>query len=86
MKTKNMRRQANRKPAKSKKIRRKAAKSQRKLEERLAASGQVLEVKVPITKQTVDLAPSEDARGELTEAMRRERRKGIKDANFLKSM
>jgi len=67
-------------------LRRKAAKSQRKLEERLAASGTVIEAKIPITKQTIDLEASREARVELTEAMRRERRKEIKDANFLKSM
>lgn len=41
---------------------------------------------MPLTKQTIDLAATGKAREELTEAMRRERRKGIKDANFLKSM
>jgi len=53
--------------------------------------------KVPLTRQTIDLPgnkegglegalEAEEKRQELTEAMRKERRKGIKSANFLKSM
>jgi len=85
--------------AKSKKLRRKAAKAQRKLQERLAASGDLaaLAPKIPITQQSVDLPANEEgslegaleaerAREDLTVALRRERRKGIKDANYLKSM
>ncbi|KAG9243060.1 mitochondrial ribosomal protein L37-domain-containing protein [Calycina marina] len=85
--------------AKSKKVRRAAAKRQRKLEARLEASGNldVLTPKVPLTKQTIDLPANEggglagaleaeEKRQELREAMRKERRKKIKGANFLKSM
>lgn len=85
--------------AKSKKLRRKAAKRQRKLEARLEAMGELasLAPKIPITRQSVDLAANEEGsvqgaleaervREELRGAMRRERRKGIKEANFLKGM
>lgn len=85
--------------AKSKKLRRKAAKQQRKREERLAASGdlEALAPKIPITRQTIDLPGNEEGtavgaieaegkRQELRGAMRKERRKNIKQTNFLKSM
>lgn len=52
----------------------------------MRASGKVIEKKISITKQTIDLEASGAAREELTEALRKERRKGIKDANFLRSM
>jgi large subunit ribosomal protein L54 len=85
--------------AKSKKLRRKAAKRQRKLEARLEAQGDLssLAPKIPITQQSIDLPANEErsvdgaldaerARENLTAAMRKERRKGIKEANFLKGM
>jgi large subunit ribosomal protein L54 len=60
-------------------------------------SGTVIEPKIPITKQSIDLPANEEgtaegalsaerARGELRSGMRRERRSNIKEANFLKSM
>lgn len=77
--------------AKSKKLRRKAAKRQRKLEAKLLASGDVsaLTPKVPITKQSVDLPSGEEGMGERSElkkAMRQERRAKIKENNYLKGM
>ncbi|TVY46409.1 hypothetical protein LOCC1_G003774, partial [Lachnellula occidentalis] len=77
--------------SKSKKLRRKAAKRQRKLEAKLLASGDMssLTPKVPITRQSVDLASGEEGMGERTElkrAMRKERRANIKEANYLKAM
>ena len=83
--------------AKSKKLRRKAAKRQRKLEARLEAIGQAPAPKIPITRQTIDLPSNEEGNAEgaleaervregLRGAMRQERRKGIKEANFLKGM
>lgn len=85
--------------AKSKKVRRKAAKAQRKLEAKLLASGDLsaLQPKIPITKQSIDLPSNEqgtlagaleagEKRGELRDAMRAERRKKIKEGNFLKGM
>lgn len=85
--------------AKSKKLRRKAAKSQRKLEAKLLASGDLssLQPKIPITKQSVDLPSNEEMtlegalragrkREELRNAMRAERRSKIKETNYLKAM
>ncbi|TVY54876.1 54S ribosomal protein L37, mitochondrial [Lachnellula cervina] len=77
--------------SKSKKLRRKAAKRQRKLEAKLLASGDVsaLTPKVPITKQSVDLPSGEKGMGERSElkkAMRQERRAKIKENNYLKGM
>ncbi|TVY33225.1 54S ribosomal protein L37, mitochondrial [Lachnellula subtilissima] len=77
--------------SKSKKIRRKAAKRQRKLEAKLLASGDIsaLTPKVPITRQSVDLPIGEEGMGERSElkrAMRKERRAKIKEANYLKAM
>ncbi|KAH8586600.1 mitochondrial ribosomal protein L37-domain-containing protein [Bisporella sp. PMI_857] len=85
--------------SKSKKVRRAAAKRQRKLEARLAASGDIeaLRPKIPITRQTIDLPGNEEGglegaleaegkREELRAAMRRDRRKDIKGKNYLKSM
>jgi large subunit ribosomal protein L54 len=56
----------------------------------------MLEPKIPITEQTIDLPVGDgsletavraaQARGELTKAMRERRRAGIKEANFLKAM
>lgn len=86
-------------PAKSKKIRRKVAKQQRKLEAARLASGDLssLQPKIPLTQQSIDLPANEEGslagaleadakREELREAMRRERRAKIKEANFLKGM
>ena len=65
----------------------------------MLASGNVdaFTPKVPITQQSIDLPSNEegtvkgalgsvDAREEVRRAMRRERRKGIKQGNYLKSM
>lgn len=85
--------------AKSKKLRRKAAKRQRKLEAALLASGDtsVFEPKIPLTQQSIDLPSNEEntvegalgavaGREEIRKAMRQERRKAIKTKNYLKSM
>ena len=83
--------------AKSKKLRRKAAKRQRKSEARLEAIGQAPAPKISITRQTIDLPSNAEGSAEgaldaervregLRGAMRQERRKGIKEANFLKGM
>ncbi|RFU29191.1 hypothetical protein B7463_g7122, partial [Scytalidium lignicola] len=85
--------------SKSKKLRRKAAKAARKAEARALAIGDVeaLAPKVPLQHQTIDLPSNEEAtikgaleavekREEVSKAMRAERRKKIKEANFLKSM
>jgi large subunit ribosomal protein L54 len=76
-----------------------AAKRQRKLEERLIASGDVeaLTPKVPLQQQTIDLPSNEEGsvegaleavgkREEVRKAMRGERRAKIKERNFLKTM
>lgn len=58
---------------------------------------EALAPKIPITRQTIDLPANEDGsvngaleaervREGLRSAMRKERRKGIKEANFLKGM
>lgn len=86
-------------PAKSKKLRRAAAKRQKKLEARLLASGDMsaLEPKIPLTQQSIDLPANEEGtiegaleaeekRQELRAALRDERRKKIKETNYLKSM
>ncbi|KAH6723586.1 mitochondrial ribosomal protein L37-domain-containing protein [Leptodontidium sp. 2 PMI_412] len=84
--------------SKSAKLRRKAAKRARKLEAmRLAAGEAAPEARIPITQQSIDLPfnsegttkgalDAEGKREELRGAMRRERRKGIKEANFLRGM
>ncbi|PBP26270.1 ribosomal protein subunit L37 [Diplocarpon rosae] len=84
--------------SKSAKLRRKAAKRARKLEAMRRAAGLAApEIKVPLTKQSIDLPFNEDAtlhgalyadskRQELRGAMRRERRKSIKESNYLKGM
>ncbi|KAI9639975.1 hypothetical protein NHQ30_011644 [Ciborinia camelliae] len=78
--------------SKSKKLRRQAAKARRKAEERALLSGDtsMLEVKVPIQQQSIDL-PSEgeaalEQRADLRKAMRKERRAKIKEGNYLKGM
>jgi large subunit ribosomal protein L54 len=80
-------------PAKSKKQRRIAAKALRK--QQLLNPG-LLEPKVPLQEQSIDLPRGDgtvagnksamEARGELTQAMRKQRRAKIKESNFLKSM
>ena len=85
--------------AKSKKTRRLVAKRQRKLEAKMIASGntEAFEPKIPLQQQTIDLPSNEEGsvegaleaartRDELRQAMRGERRKAIKEANFLKGM
>ncbi|TGO56155.1 hypothetical protein BOTNAR_0229g00210 [Botryotinia narcissicola] len=78
--------------AKSKKLRRAAAKARRKAEERALLSGDtsLLEVKVPLQQQSVDLSSEGEAaleqRGDLVKAMRKERRAKIKEGNYLKGM
>ncbi|KAK0103240.1 hypothetical protein ONS95_005274 [Cadophora gregata] len=84
--------------SKSAKLRRKAAKRARKLEAmRLAAGEAAPEARIPLTQQSIDLPSNsegttkgaldaEDKREELRGAMRRERRKGIKEANYLRGM
>ncbi|KAH7408365.1 mitochondrial ribosomal protein L37-domain-containing protein [Phaeosphaeria sp. MPI-PUGE-AT-0046c] len=79
--------------SKSKKQRRLAAKRLRKEQ---AMNPGMLEPKVPLYEQTVDLPAgdgslegavrAQDARGELTKAMRDKRRADIKEKNFLKAM
>ncbi|PMD41935.1 hypothetical protein L207DRAFT_582356 [Hyaloscypha variabilis F] len=85
--------------SKSKKLRRKAAKQQRKLEAKMLASGDLsaLQPKIPLTQQSIDLPGNEEGtiegaleadskRQELRAALREERRKSIKETNYLKSM
>ncbi|KAG4412124.1 hypothetical protein IFR04_014745 [Cadophora malorum] len=84
--------------SKSAKLRRKAAKRARKLEAMCLAAGEAApEARIPITQQSIDLPfnsegttkgalDAEGKREELRGAMRRERRKGIKEANFLRGM
>jgi large subunit ribosomal protein L54 len=85
--------------AKSKKQRRLALKRKRTQEARLLASGdlEALVPKIPLQKQTVNLPGAEpgnvgqaveavDKREELRRAMRKERRAGIKESNYLKAM
>ncbi|GAB7364947.1 hypothetical protein MBLNU230_g5732t1 [Neophaeotheca triangularis] len=79
--------------SKSKKQRRLAAKALRKLE---AQNPGALVPKVPVFEQSVDLFAGDgslegrkqagEVRGDLTKAMRGERRRRIKEANFLKAM
>ncbi|ESZ91756.1 60S ribosomal protein l37, mitochondrial precursor (yml37)-like protein [Sclerotinia borealis F-4128] len=76
--------------SKSKKLRRQAAKTKRKATERALLSGDpsLLEVKVPIQQQSIDLASEGeealDQRDHLKKAMRTERRAKIKEGNYLK--
>jgi large subunit ribosomal protein L54 len=83
--------------AKSKKVRRKAAKRQRKIDEKNRLSGKIIEPKIPLAKQSIDLPSNKSgtaegalaadrARNELRSVMRKDRRSGIKEKNFLKSM
>lgn len=85
--------------SKSKKSRRLAAKRQRKLEEQMLLSGntEALAPKIPITAQSIDLPVNEEGsvrgaleaegkREEVRRAMRQQRRKDIKERNFLGSM
>ncbi|RKF62653.1 putative ribosomal protein subunit l37 [Erysiphe neolycopersici] len=83
--------------SKSKKLRRKAAKKQRKLEALKETSGNFQEVKVSLTQQSIDLPSNEEgtlagatnaeeARKELRVAMRNERKKKIKENNYLRSV
>ena len=63
----------------------------------LSGNLEALAPKVPITKQSIDLPSNEegtergaleavDGREEIRRALRTERRKGIKQSNYLKSM
>jgi large subunit ribosomal protein L54 len=83
--------------AKSKKQRRAAAKRKLKHEQAMLASGETeaYAPKIPLQRQTIDLPSNEDGtltgaleaaekREEVRKAMRGERRKNIKEANFLK--
>lgn len=85
--------------AKSKKQRRLALKQQRLQEAKLLESGDLaaLVPKIPLQKQTVNLPAAETGdvgqaieavgkREELRRAMRKERRAGIKESNYLKGM
>lgn len=85
--------------SKSKKIRRRAAKRQRKLEAARLASGDTshLAPKIPLTQQSIDLPGNEQntiegaleavgVRNELRRKMRAERRGKIKEGNYLKGM
>ena len=79
--------------AKSKKQRRKAAKALRKQQ---LLHPEMLQPKVPIYEQSIDLPSGDgtvlgarqagDARGELTKRMREKRRAKVKEDNFLKGM
>lgn len=79
--------------SKSKKQRRLAAKRLRKEQ---AMNPEMLVPKVPIYEQTIDLPAgdgslagaiaAQDAREQLTKALRNKRRAAIKEANFLKAM
>lgn len=79
--------------SKSKKQRRLAAKRLRKEQ---AMNPEMMVPKVPLYEQTIDLPAgdgslegsikAQDAREELTKAMRNKRRASIKEANFLKAM
>ncbi|QSZ33194.1 hypothetical protein DSL72_002780 [Monilinia vaccinii-corymbosi] len=78
--------------SKSKKLRRQAAKTRRRAEERALLSGDtsMLEIQVPIQQQSIDL-PTEgeealEQRAGLRKAMREERRAKIKEGNYLKGM
>lgn len=85
--------------SKSKKQRRLAAKRQRTLEAKLVAEGnlEALAPKIPLQRQSINLPANAAgttegavaavaAREELRRAMRRERKAGIKESNYLKSM
>ncbi|KAI0896953.1 mitochondrial ribosomal protein L37-domain-containing protein [Annulohypoxylon nitens] len=85
--------------SKSKKQRRLAAKRQRALEARILAGGDLsaLMPKVPLHHQSINLPGNEEntvegalaaqeARDELNKAMRKDRKKSIKESNYLKSM
>lgn len=82
--------------AKSKKQRQRAAKAMRKAEKFRQAHPELLEPKVPMHEQSVDLPAgdgsmagartAERARNELTKSMRAHRRAKIKEDNFLRTM
>ncbi|KAI1213853.1 mitochondrial ribosomal protein L37-domain-containing protein [Annulohypoxylon truncatum] len=85
--------------SKSKKQRRLAAKRQRALEAKILAEGnlEALAPKIPLQYQSINLPGNEDgtpegalaakeAREALTKAMRKERKKTIKETNYLKGM
>ena len=79
--------------AKSKKQRRKAAKALRKQQK---LHPELLQPKIPLYEQSIDLPAGDgtvegarqagEARGDLTKALRQERKRKIKEANFLKAM
>ncbi|KAI0890651.1 mitochondrial ribosomal protein L37-domain-containing protein [Annulohypoxylon maeteangense] len=85
--------------SKSKKQRRLAAKRQRALEAKILASGNIeaLAPKIPLQRQSINLPGNEEgtmegalaaqqARVSLNHAMRKERKKNIKESNYLKGM
>ncbi|KAI1461680.1 mitochondrial ribosomal protein L37-domain-containing protein [Annulohypoxylon moriforme] len=85
--------------SKSRKQRRLAAKRQRALEAKILAGGDLesLAPKIPLQHQSINLPGNEEgttegalaakeAREALTRAMRKERKKEIKESNYLKSM
>ena len=82
--------------AKSKKQRQRAAKAMRKAEKFRQAHPELMEPKVPLYEQSVDLPAgdgsvegartAERARDELTKSLRAKRRAKIKEDNFLRTM
>lgn len=78
--------------AKSKKLRRQAAKARRKAAERALLSGDtsMFETQIPIQQQSIDLSMNGqeafEQRADLKKAMRKERRANIKEGNYLKGM
>lgn len=82
--------------AKSKKQRQKAAKAMRKLEKQRLLHPELLEPKVPLYEQSIDLPfgdgsvegarVADKARDDLTKSMREKRRAKIKEDNFLRTM
>jgi large subunit ribosomal protein L54 len=79
--------------AKSKKQRRIASKAARALKTGMVGTSHV--VKVPLEEQSIDLpagmgadenTQAQEAREELNEAMRKARRRRIKESNFLRGM
>lgn len=82
--------------AKSKKQRQRAAKALRKQEKLRRLHPELMEPKVPLYEQSVDLPAGDgsiagaraanQARGDLTKSMREKRRAKIKEDNFLRTM
>ena len=82
--------------AKSKKQRQRAAKAMRKAEKFRQAHPELMEPKVPLYEQSIDLPAgdgsmegarmAERARSELTKSLRAKRRAKIKEDNFLRTM